>query len=98
MRREHTVLSENSPLTRNPTAVKREVNEIMRDGLRARGDPEPIAFFCECRDARCYQAVWLTGPAYDEARADPGWFALVAGHDIPTTRADEEPATKSPRS
>lgn len=98
MRREHTVLSENSPLTRNPTAVKREVNEIMRAGLRVREDSELIAFFCECRDARCYQAVWLTGLAYDKARADPGWFALVAGHDARTTRADDEPATKSPRS
>ena len=55
---------------------------------RQRGDPrgaarfpdEPIAFFCECGDQRCYRAVWLTGPAYDQARAAPEWLALVPGH------------------
>jgi len=59
----------------------REVNDLMRAGLRRRGDSELIAFFCECRNASCYQAVWLTGSAYDEARSNPGWAALVPGHE-----------------
>ncbi len=67
-----------APPAGNPTLLKREVNELMRASLRLRD--ERIAFFCECADASCYQAVWLTCAEYDEARADPEWLALVGGH------------------
>ena len=59
---------------------KRQVNEVIREALRDFRDDEPIAFFCECGNERCHQAVWLTGPAYDRARAAPEWLALVPGH------------------
>lgn len=62
--------------------AKRQVNDLMRDGLRQRGDREQIAFFCECEDQRCYQAVWMTGPEYDDARADPAWAPLTTGHRL----------------
>ena len=62
------------------TVTKRQVNEVIREALRDFPDAELIAFFCECGKERCYQTVWLTGPAYDEARAAPEWLALVHGH------------------
>jgi hypothetical protein len=60
--------------------TKRQVNDVIREALRDFRDDEPLAFFCECRDGRCSQVVWLTGPAYDQARAAPAWLALVPGH------------------
>lgn len=69
------------------TGTKRQVNELMRDGLRARGAGELIGFVCECADDSCYQAVWLTGHAYDRARSDPGWIALSPGHARPLQTA-----------
>ena len=60
--------------------TKRQVNEVIREALRDFRDDELIAFFCECRNERCFQAVWLTGRAYDQARAAPEWVALVRGH------------------
>jgi hypothetical protein len=62
------------------TGIKRQVNELMRNGLRIGSDGEPIAFFCECGDEQCYKAVWLSGPGYDQAREDPSWVALVPDH------------------
>jgi hypothetical protein len=67
--------------------VKRQVNDLMRDGLGSRGDFEPIAFFCECSDESCYQAVWLSGPDYERACEDPDWVALVTGHASHATSA-----------
>jgi hypothetical protein len=71
-------------MSATPGDSKRQVNELMR--LRNRGDREQIPFICECADECCYQAVWLTGPEYDQARADPAWLALVAGH-VPGSQA-----------
>lgn len=62
------------------TGRKRQVNEMMCEALQKRPDDRPIPFFCECDDERCYQAVWLTGPEFEEARRDPDWLALVPSH------------------
>lgn len=61
----------------SPTAL-RQVNDLMREGLRNRGPAEPIAFFCECDDPSCYQAVWLRLGEYDALRADPRVTFIVA--------------------
>jgi hypothetical protein len=63
-----------------PAERRQTVNDLMRDGLRHLGDRERIAFFCECGDASCYQAVWLTGSEYDRSRPRSGWTALFPGH------------------
>jgi hypothetical protein len=42
---------------------------------------------CECEDEHCCQAVRLTAPEYDQARAAPEWLALVADHRATTDRA-----------
>ncbi len=57
----------------------RRVNET----LRAAADvvAVPIAFFCECGDPTCSEAVWLTGAEYDRARSDSEWVLLHPDHD-----------------
>jgi hypothetical protein len=69
-------------ITRQPRlrAPMRQVNDAMWESLGQGGYSEPIAFFCECADERCYQAVWLTGEDYARARAEPHWSALHEGH------------------
>ncbi len=59
-----------------PAALKRVINDTMRDGLRAQSPREPIPFFCECDKRDCFEAVWRTGPQYDDARRDASWRAL----------------------
>ena len=76
-----------------PTAMKRHVNELIRDGLRHQSDDEPIAFFCECANDHCHQIVWMTGPQYDRARHNPKWVALIPGH---TAGPVDEPAASAP--
>src|SRR3954447_20601757 len=49
------------------TTRKRHANTLMREGLHLRAEEEPISFFCECEDERCYQPVWLTCSEYDLA-------------------------------
>jgi len=41
---------------------------------------EPIAFFCECRDPRCYAAVWMSVAAFDAAAGTTTWL-LSEGHE-----------------
>jgi hypothetical protein len=67
---------------------KRQNNDVIREALDHFREDEPIAFFCECRNGSCCQTVWLTAPAYDQARAEPEWLALVPGHLAIEDRAD----------
>ena len=67
--------------------TKRQVNEVIREALGHFRHDEPIAFFCECGNERCYKAVWLSGRAYDHARAVPEWLPLVRGHRAAEDRA-----------
>lgn len=69
------------PVIETPGAVKRAVNELMRgNGLQRWSETERIAFFCECEQQACYQAVWLTCREYDLSRASPRWVALIDEH------------------
>jgi hypothetical protein len=67
--------------------TKRHVNDAIRETSCHLRDDEPIPFFCECNNERCCQAVWLTAPEYDQARAEPEWLALVPGHLATEDRA-----------
>lgn len=69
-----------APADKPSPALLRQVNDLMRAGLRNRGPAEPIAFFCECDDPACYRAVWLTLGEYDALRADPR-VTLLAEED-----------------
>jgi hypothetical protein len=67
---------------------KRQINDVIREALDHFREDEPIAFLCECRNESCCQTVWLTAPAYDQARVEPEWLALVPGHLATEDRAD----------
>ena len=43
-------------------------------------------YLCECDDERCTQVVLLTGEEYEQVRAGPRTFLLVADHQSPDDR------------
>jgi hypothetical protein len=62
----------------------REVNEKLekRAGeLALSGGRTP--YLCECDDERCTQVVLLTGDEYEQVRAGPRTFVMVAEHQSP---------------
>ena len=40
-----------------------------------------VPFLCECADPGCFEAVWLSMAEYEQVRAHPSRFVLVAGHE-----------------
>jgi hypothetical protein len=38
-------------------------------------------FICECADETCREIVMLTLEDYEDIRAHPTWFLVVAGHE-----------------
>jgi hypothetical protein len=79
--------------TQSDPAVMRQINDLMRDGLRKRDPGEAIAFFCECADPDCYQPVWLTGEEYDRLRPDPRVTFLAEAHRWDGRRPSAPPPT-----
>jgi hypothetical protein len=61
---------------------KRQVNDLIREGLRGRPTASPIGFFCECAMLDCFTTVWLTGEDYDARRLYPKWAPLAPGHEL----------------
>ena len=63
-------------------SVFRDVNERIADG-RWPGEPrEAVAFRCECGSLACNQLVAVTLAVYEQVRADPRHFILLAGHEV----------------
>ena len=58
----------------DPFRKKRQVNQVMLEGLRR--SEKAIAFFCECDRDDCYQAAWLTCDEYERNVQLDGWRAL----------------------
>jgi hypothetical protein len=69
-------------IARNEAAY-RDVNEAIRAGLRGRTPDGPRAFVCECGLLECNELVELTVAEYEEVRAQPTHFFMVAGHELP---------------
>jgi hypothetical protein len=68
-------------VARNDAAF-REANESIRataDGWRMTGR---LPVICECADVGCSELLQLTGPEYEEVRADPRWFINAPGHQV----------------
>ena len=64
-------------------ALFREVNARIRE-LSERwdlGEPDLIAFVCECSRAGCSDAVELTLEEYERVRSEPTQFFVVPGHE-----------------
>jgi hypothetical protein len=56
----------------------REINARLRE-LTYDADEE-ACFFCECVDARCAGAIWMTGCEFDAVVSNPGCYAVLDGH------------------
>jgi hypothetical protein len=62
----------------------REVNERLRElGDAFSTVTEEADFVCECGDGSCTKHVRMPLPEYEEIRADPKRFFVVAGHELP---------------
>jgi len=49
----------------------RTINTTMRELSGSFAHSEPIAFFCECRNPKCFSVVWMTADVFD---------ATIGGH------------------
>ena len=61
----------------------RSANERMRLAAASyRFEPsQGVPFLCECADPSCYEIVMLSLDDYEDVRAHPNRFLLVAGHE-----------------
>jgi hypothetical protein len=59
----------------------REVNERIEE-LTDSGE-ESIQILCECSDTECLVTLELSKQDYAAVRAEPAWFAIERGHEIP---------------
>ena len=57
----------------------REVNERIED--LATGTH--VTFICECMNDRCDERIVLSVEEYERIRAQPTWFVVLRGHDVP---------------
>jgi hypothetical protein len=57
----------------------REVNEQIEDLTTSTF----TSFVCECMSAHCDEFVPLTIEEYERISAEPAWFFVVAGHEVP---------------
>jgi hypothetical protein len=49
------------------SAHKRRVNNLIWESLQD-ARTQPVAFFCECESAQCFQPVWMTPDEFDSVR------------------------------
>jgi hypothetical protein len=57
----------------------REVNERIEDLATSTF----TSFVCECMSAGCDELVALTIEEYEWVRAEPSWFFVLPGHEVP---------------
>ena len=59
----------------------RSANERLVEAVEeSTSDDSVIPFLCECADDLCLGRVELTRSAYEEVRAHPDRFVIIAGH------------------
>ncbi len=67
-------------------ALFRAVNERLNDLNDAFAVvTDTFSIVCECGDASCHQQIALTSDDYENLRADPTLFAVIAGHVVVET-------------
>ena len=66
-------------------ATFREANERLADKVAELGyGDERTPYLCECENERCTELIALSRPEYEQVRADPRRFVVVAGHHQPS--------------
>jgi len=69
-------------LAANQSRLRRSNERLERAAHSHRFDAaDRVPFLCECADPGCFEAVMLSISEYEEVRAHPTWFVLVAGHE-----------------
>jgi hypothetical protein len=63
-------------------ATIRDVNEGIERGQWPGEEETPVAFRCECARLGCNQLVELSVREYEDVRAHPRRFVVVAGHEL----------------
>jgi hypothetical protein len=62
----------------------RDVNERIEEQAARQGlDAHVFEFFCECSNLDCSRRLPMTLAAYEAVRADPTWFVVAPGHELP---------------
>jgi hypothetical protein len=62
----------------------REVNERIEEAAaRTALADEEAGFVCECADLSCTERLPITLVDYQQARSEPTWFVVLAGHERP---------------
>jgi hypothetical protein len=69
------------PLASRSSTSMHAVNGNLRMLSATFSRPDPIAFFCECRDPTCYAAVWMSAAAFDAEAAGSTTWLLSEGHE-----------------
>jgi hypothetical protein len=65
-------------------AVFREINERIREvGETFSVVDELLDLVCECGLADCTERIQMAAADYERIRANPTYFAIVPGHEIP---------------
>ena len=65
-------------------ALFRQINERLKElGESFSLVAEQSEFVCECGDATCAEPLQMTLAEYERVRANPEWFAIRPGHEIP---------------
>jgi hypothetical protein len=70
----------------NQSRFRRSNERLQRAAYSHRFEPtDRVPFLCECADPGCFEAVMLSLEEYEQVRAHPARFVLVAGHEEPET-------------
>jgi hypothetical protein len=66
-------------------ALFREVNERINELDSTFGVERPqFTIVCECGHVKCAEHIHITHADYEALRADPTWFAVLPGHELPS--------------
>ena len=69
-------------------ALYRQVNEQIEEVRETFGlFTGTFSIVCECGELRCAEPITLSREAYERTRANPSWFIVKPGHEIPDVEA-----------
>lgn len=66
------------------SGVMHRVNANLRELSESFPHSEPLAFFCECRNAACYSVISMSAAEFDVTEANRIGWLLVDGHESST--------------
>ena len=74
-----------SDLTRESGETFARANEHLRLTAEKYEFDQAVPFLCECSEISCTEPVRLSLTSYRDARAEPGTYILLPGHEDPRT-------------